>query len=332
MEQETLKQTINQFWIYDIIIDGSANNLFSVQDAVDNANKHFGELFEGTELSLSKDVTRNGSRTREALENYIIARHNDIYVLRIHNPKDVKLIKQDGSSTNGVPDYEVQSDTSYPYCYVVVDNREGVSKMAIQKNSAFYDNNTIRRILEENLNTAFRLKDIPLTISISQCTRASETWEFTHEREAAGDHVQQISFMMTNQKNVNKAQRIQSPTGYVKELLHFMEITQAINTKILMNYEGIAADDLQTHAEDLAQIVRQFGKEKYQFAIQFKKYGWYTFDSQVKAKEDMPEDLLLAFPKCPESAPNYNLMDWCDKVSQESELFKAYDSAPAKQH
>lgn len=331
-KQKQSKQIIHQYLIYDVIIEGDyQTNLFAVQDAVENAQEHFGSLFSGHDFSFSKEVTRNGERTVESLENYILARYNDIYVLRIHNSKDVKLIKQDGSYTNGVPDYEVQPDISYPYCYVVVDNRKAISKMAIQQNSAFQPN-TIRKLLEENLNKAFYLANIPLKITISQCTRSSETWEFTRQRESVGDHIKQISFMMTNQKNVNAPQRIKNPTGYVKGLLELMELTNAIQTKILMDYEHTLVDNIEQHAEDLANIVRTFGKEKYQLAILFRKYGWYTFDSQVKAKEDMDEELLLAFPNSPASNKDYNLIDWCDKVSQESELFKVYDTVPAQQH
>ena len=108
VKQKQNKQVIQQFLIYDVIIEGDSANLFSRQEALENAQEHFGRLFQGQDLSISKEVMRNGERTIEALENYVLARYNDIYVLRVHNAKDVKLIKQDGTYTNGYDSAEAE--------------------------------------------------------------------------------------------------------------------------------------------------------------------------------------------------------------------------------
>ena len=323
------KQTINQFLIYDIDISAdlqmSISEKLSREQALNESHHIFGSFFEGCQLRLTKEKTSNGTRTEEPLENDILSKRDNIYLLRINNNKDVKITKEAGTTTNGIRDYKDFSIRSNPYCYVVIDNRDGHSMLAIQKNSAFGSPNTVKKVLEQNINRLLKWEGYPLKLNLSLRNRPAETWQFCREREERGDSIKQVAFSMPNQKYVGVSQRIQNPEGYIKGLVEFMDLTDAVKTNILVDYEKGSPDKLEEHAHNLAGIIQTCRNKSYHLSIKFRDYGTYMHNDHIKAMFPMKEELLLSFItkwKEVEFEGEFGLINWCDQVLRDSEMYK----------
>ena len=156
-QKQDKKAAINQFAIYDVDIyaarQGLVDPIMSQEMALKKANELFGSCFEGKKLNLAKYDHNNISIVD--YPNDILSTHDGVYLLRINNIKHKTLVKPAETTTNGVQDYEEITEDSNPYCYVVVDNRGSSCQIAIQKNSAFGDPNTVRKLLMDNLNRQF---------------------------------------------------------------------------------------------------------------------------------------------------------------------------------
>lgn len=333
---------INQFVIYDVTISAAQQTLVnpSIEPkiALDNAKEIFGGCFAGKQLTLVK-YGKDGQVDVD-YPNDILSAHNGVYLLRINNVKHKSLIKPADTTTNGVQDYNEILEETNPYCYVAIDNRDGICQMAIQKNSAAWgDTNAVRWLLTSNINKLFVREEIPLEISIDAKMRPSEIWEFCNGQcEQNGDIIQSISFVFPNQEKIAKENRIQNPKGYIKELARLMKLTDALKTSISVNYASADPKKIEKNARDLSYIVRACKNTSYNLQIKFRDYGVYSCDDLVRAIFPMDESLIHAFRDdwgelnlaANIDNPTYGLFDWCNYVNEQSKLYTDVERIPTK--
>ena len=239
--------------------------------------------------------------------------------------------------TNGVQDYYPVPEESNPYSYVIIDNRvdEGICQIAIQKNSAWSGKLTLRNLLVTNINRYFLNENIPLQVEIVPKMRKSEIWEFCKQRCSEGqDAITQVAFDFPNQRKLARSNRIPNPTGYVKQLAHLMDLTDAIKTHIELDYTSANPDTLKQNASDLAHIVDICSNEEYQLMIKFRDYGKYKCGEIVRAMFPMKESLLNVFMSNWEenalSKENVELFNWCNYVYEQAKLFEYAEQTPDK--
>lgn len=339
-EKQDANAPINHFLIYDVHIaeaqQMSVDERMNRKLALKEAPKLFGSNFRGRKLDLYRIVKKEGVPEKEPYANDILSVHDDVYLLRINNNKKKKVVEQAETTTNGIPDYRENTYISNPYCYVVIDNRAemGICQIAIQKSSAFGEPNTVRKLLQENLNRLFAEAGIPLELTIAAKMRPSKIWEFCQQRCHEGeDEIQRISFAFPNQKKIATNDRIKNPQGYVKQLAKMMELTDAFKTHISLEYTNADPDKIEKNARDLAEIVRICKNRTYNLSIMFRSYGSYRCDDNVRAMFPMQEGLLKAFWTNWEELPfkeRYGLFNWCNYVYEQSKLFEYAEQTPAK--
>lgn len=332
-------QTINQFAIYDVVFyESQQTNAFtkvSAKSALEKAHKLLANYLSGKQLHLTREVTRNGQRTIEPLLNDVLSKHEDVYLLRINNNKQVSKTVEAETTTNGVRDFIEIQDTSNPYCYVVLDNREDKHLLAIQKNSAFGDPSIVRKILETNINFLLLSDNIPIELNLFLRTRAAETWEFCEKQcQENGDSITRISFTFPNQKKVDIAHRVpKDKRGVIHKLAQLSEYTDALKTLVQFDYTSADPAKLKTHASNFAEIIRYCNSTEYNLYIHFRDYGKYSCDDHVKALFPMREELITAFRTNWKEVPfenEFGLISWCDEVYQKSLIYKDREKAPRR--
>lgn len=334
---------LNNFVMYEIVISEAerilSNPKFPVTYALDNASKLFGSLFSGKKLNIYQMRRKKDGPEPEIYANDIMSARDGVYLLRLNNNKNTKMVEKANTATNGIPDYEENTYISNPFCYVVVDNRaeKGIRQMAIQKNSAWGDTAKVRDLLNQNLQRMFNDAGIPLDIHITPKMRTSKIWEFCKQRCSVGqDAIKRIAFDFPNQRKLSSIDRIQKPQGYVRQLANLMNLTDAIKTHISLEYEHADPDKLEENANDLAHIVNVCTHKDYNLSIQFKHYGWYKCNEMVRAIFPMEERLMNAFIHDFKSASaegeKYELLNWCNNVYEQSKLFDYAEQIPNKRH
>lgn len=337
-QKQDKKAAINQFAIYDVDIyaarQGLVDPIMSQEMALKKANELFGSCFEGKKLNLAKYDHNNISIVD--YPNDILSTHDGVYLLRINNIKHKTLVKPAETTTNGVQDYEEITEDSNPYCYVVVDNRGSSCQIAIQKNSAFGDPNTVRKLLMDNLNRQFVHDGIELELTIAAKMRTSRIWEFCRAQcDNNGDTITRVSFVFPNQKKIAVGNRIENPKGYIKQLSKMMKLTNAVKTCITMDYENANNAEIEKNADDLANIIRVCRNSSYHLLIHFRDYGVYHCDDMVRAMFPMEEKLLNAFRQNWselefEEGEKYGLIYWCDYVNEQSKIYVDAERIPTQ--
>ena len=345
--EKQAKANKNDFMIYEVVLsefqDPDKHFKMSVDSALKNANAIYATFFEGRKLNLYTERKSKGEDIIIQYPNDVMAVHEDIFLLRINNRSFKTLIKPADTMTNGVQDYTAVPEESNPYSYVIIDNRsdKGICQIAIQKNSAWStapnSKLTLRLLLETNINRYFMDEGIPLQIEIVPKMRKSEIWEFCKQRCNEGqDAITQVAFDFPNQRKLARSNRIPNPKGYVRDLAHLMDITDAIKTHIELDYTCADPDTLQQNASDLAHIVDICSNENYQLSIKFRDYGMYKCGEIVRALFPMKEALLNVFMSdWTENAltkENVELFNWCDYVYEQAKLFEYAEQTPAKRH
>lgn len=333
------KQTINQFAIYDVAFyENPQTNAFSkisVNDALNKAYKLLGNFLSGSTLSLYREITRDGSRVTESLPNDILSKHEDVYLLRINNKKFKNVVQEAETTTAGVRDYEEKQIPTNPYCYVIFDNRDCKHFVAIQKNSAFGDPNTVRLILEDSINLILQSEAIPIEVNLYLRIRPAETWEFCEKQCLDnGDAITRVSFTFPNQKKIAFAHRVpKEQSGIIKKIAQISEYTNALKTLVQFDYSSADPFKLKKHASNFAEIIRICNSTEYNLYIHFRDYGKYGCDEHVKALFPMPENLINAFRLKWKEVPfdqEFGLINWCDEIYQKSQLYKNYEKTPRR--
>lgn len=104
--------------------------------------KHFGAFFE-TDSSMKFSLGDDENSQTYKHNVYHLSSNENIIIMRIANQKTKEVIQ----------DFKRKSVPHEPPCFVIIDNRYGCRRIAIQKNKeAFNTTDTLKRILQEILN------------------------------------------------------------------------------------------------------------------------------------------------------------------------------------
>lgn len=344
-QKQDKKAAINQFAIYDIGFETepqleTIHNKAEIETYFNQTKKCLHSILDGKLTIYRKG--KNGDPT--IYPNDMLAVHKDVYLLRLNNRKNTILVKQAETTTNGVPDYKEKTEESNPYCYIIIDNRPGVTMMAIQKNSAWGDPLNVCGLLEQNLDRKM-LDTFGFHVRIYPRMREYEIWEFAHEQcHVNGDRLNGISFLFPNPKQVKFTDRIPAEfnKGYVGMLCRMMKRTNAISTLIQTTYDNVEPDVIKKISGDLAQIISYCRNSKYDLCLSFRDYGKYHCLDLVKALFPMQEELLNSFihnfPETSETpdadnisdAHDYGLIRWLDEIEKKALLYKDATKTPGK--
>lgn len=342
------------FAIYEVTLSEAVNkNLFLKEKdgtkPIDHAQEHFENTLQGNVLPLVKVKQlpkRKGETVAQedstALHNDILAAREHVFLLRINNEKHKTVIQEDGLEADGKVHYGEKKVGSYPYCYVVIDNRPAQQAgdaimLAIQKNSAFGDPKPVKEVLERYFNN--RLNEYGLQVELSLRTRTAEIWEFCRTMHDNGDSIKRISFLMPNQKKVALPNRIPDTykKGLVKQMAKIAEQTEALKSLIQLDYDNADPDLLERHANDFVHIFQTCKTTNYQLEVQFKNYGSHTCGKLINVILPMQEKLLNAF-RNGERELELNeeqkgeIYVWCDYVRKQCKIYDTIPQIPAKRH
>ncbi|MBQ6190661.1 MAG: hypothetical protein IJK45_10910 [Bacteroidaceae bacterium] len=140
-----------------------------------------------------------GSRGGEYHHQHVIRPTDDITVMHISRRRTQTL-------TN--INFQKRREEDYPYCTVIIDNRPGIQRIAIQNGTkAFPEVKTLQNILETTLNGQTALRRYSLSLSLAHLQNASKFWEYAKDTRnyAAGFHKVTFHLPYINLERLKKA-------------------------------------------------------------------------------------------------------------------------------
>ena len=147
------------------------------------AQEAFDGIFCGVRpLNITKE---NKEKVIIPLENEISCKRDRMTLLLVCNEKDIKYTDKKDEKTL----------KTRPGCYVIIDNREGIAQMAIERSSSFQsDPDKVCLLLQQAINdklAAYRLK-----IEIRGKVREATFWEVVNQQTV--EHKDRIKWIKFN--------------------------------------------------------------------------------------------------------------------------------------
>lgn len=321
-----------EFEIYKIMLSqAQQKSLYAKADGsllVDHAQEYLGKLFEGNQLNIYKQKEKGDPII---YPNDILAKRKDVMVLRLNNIQSKTLIKPVEKNANGVTKYEPVKEISNPYNFIIIDNRDGICQMAIERNSAWGKHtDKVRDILQESLSRLLR-DNFNLDISIEAKMQPTNIWDLVNERLDKGDEVSRIAFSFRNRLTSAPIEEPRDISPRVKAAIEMGEIMRALKTRLSFDGAPKGSMDVSETCEDIASMARLCSSNAYELDINFRNFGLYRCNENITATFEPQEGIITDFINGDmihygESKNLFDLLNWLDFIREQT---KELNHAPA---
>lgn len=305
------------FAIYKLLFDISGNGYMFADMSKEEAFAKSQSLLN-EQLSKGLHVVKHSRNNIDIpLECYREKERDGVHVFVLCNEKKQKY-KEKKEDMNLV---------YHPGCYVIIDNRPGVTQIAIERSTSFDSKtDTVRDLLVESLNKI--MDPYQLTIDIRSKMREGEFWEVVDEQcKQFKDRIRKVIFDFPNPKNIGP---LDAPDEDLMRLEFLYSVLRDVNgskgtLKVEPDKDKVLI--LERSKQDFARLVRLCSRNGYDLSVHFKQYGVYRYGKEVKALDQMKDDVMNEFingqyvmGKLHEGT--WELIVWLDIIRQRTENYK----------
>ncbi len=272
------------FAIYKILFSSANQRYLLAEDGrtnLDKAQEYLEEILD-EKLPISKEQR---DKTFLPLDNYVEKRWGRVTMMVVCNEKSHKYREK----------MEDKTLVHHPGCRVIIDNREGIAQMAIERSEAFNNKpDKVCEYIQDALCKAFARFEI--SVEIKSKMRECEFWDMVEEQhQRFKDQIRKVVFEFPNP---DKVKPIDAPPSVVEKLSIFNSVTKATDAakgSLNLMSEGDKIIQLKRTQKDFAQLVTLCSYNGYDISVHFKHYGIYRFGRSVKALDTIKEDALDEF-------------------------------------
>lgn len=254
-------------------------------------------------LPIGKEAKTGG----KVLPNSIIRIENHVVLLKLHNPGIVNIWELNGT--------KIPKD-SFPYSYVIIDNRPGIGQLAIQMNTdAWKDPDVVARLLEDNLNRILKDQGTGLEIDIRYKYLTSDFFKFIKQRKKEDNvFVRRLFFEFTNPKFETPIDTAVDATGHIRQLLEML--TQIGGGKGYLQIDASKGRELiKRKGNDIKQMVSLVASNGYKLRVEFSDNSNYLCDEMMLHDEEMKETVLSDFRDGQKhNLFEFELFEWLDRM------------------
>lgn len=280
----------------------------------DEQEELFHDVFAGDSIDLWTAFRRkDGSYDKRSMvrfNNEILAHRNGVIAMTIEANKQKTTIERKQKVTH----------PHNPFCFVIIDYRQGQNLIALQKNTAFNKPEKLADIILKTFNRLFEAHD--LRMEMKPLVREGLTfWDAVTEiRTRHHDKVRRICLDFSNvQDTVNYSSN--------QAIALISAISKKLDANGLMVVE--AREDMEVDLdkvyEDMLMLADICQKQpEYELNVHFFSYGVYRFGSDVTAQFGVDERVIDNFQHNIEEpnlfGENYTLDRWLENMK---DLFDA---------
>jgi hypothetical protein len=302
-------------------------------DCLKNAQTYFAKLFD------LKTIEKLGKENKKGefipLPNQVLKEWGDITMWQVNNNNMMNFWVCSGKDSQGLNRFEKQGKESYPYCYVLIDNRPGRCLMAIEKSPAWGGKpDSLRDILLENFNSQLSSR-FGLEMRIEARMNPTDIWDFMHDRITHhNDYVRRVSFTFQDPDKVSRTNDTDVKSEYIQHLLSVPKAMDALQCTLSMIFDQTAGGKmLEYKKRDLGEVIKLCGANGYDLCITFAKYKTYRINDYVRACIYMDESVIKHFwegQMCIDGESD--LAKWFDKVDEETKLYCNESEVPRRRN
>ena len=247
------------------------------------AQEVFDGIFCGVRpLNITKE---NKEKVIIPLENEITCKRDRMTLLLVCNEKDIKYTDKKDEKTL----------KTHPGCYVIIDNREGIAQMAIERSSSFQsDPDKVCLLLQQAINdklAAYRLK-----IEIRGKVREATFWEVVNQQTV--EHKDRIKWIKFNFGVPEESAGIDATDEMKAMISGYNRLGRAMGAEkgqYIYNASESGTLHIDQTQEDMAQVVHYCSTNAYDISVGFKYYGVYRYGREERAYSQLEDTTLDDF-------------------------------------
>ena len=250
------------------------------------------EAFEKILISVFKEgkrlpIGKNPATGDKVLPNTILRNDNRVTLFQIHNPGTVNIWELNGAK---------KTEESFPYSYIVIDNRHGIGQLAIQmKTDAWSDPDTIAKLLEDNFNRILKDQGTGLEMEIRYKYLPTEFFKYLKQRKKEDNvFVKHIYFEFTNPKFETPIDTAVDTTGHIRQLMNML--SELGGAKAKLQVDAPRKNELiRRKLKDIKQMVSLVATNGYRLKVEFNDKSTYTCNELMLHDDEMKESVMTDF-------------------------------------
>ena len=259
----------------------------------------------------------------KVLPNSILRNDNRVTLLKLHNPGTVNIWKLSGAKI---------SEDTFPYSFIVIDNRPGIGQMAIQmKTDAWSDPDTVAKLLQDNLNRILKDQSTGLEIEIRYKYLPTEFFKYLKQRKKDdGVFVKHIYFEFTNPKFETPIDTAVDTTGHLRQLMNML--SELGGAKAKLQVDAPKKNELiKRKLKDIKQMVSLVATNGYRLKVDFNDKTSYTCNELILHDDDMKETILSDFRDGQKhNFFEFELFHWLDEMLKKEKDCDYQDEQPIR--
>lgn len=265
----------------------------------------------GNQLNMYRTRQNNG---KEFVPNCVLRNENGIALIRIHNKENVEIVSLP-EDTNNNKNCNIESKSSYPFAYAVIDYRDGRCQLAIEKTPAWDSKTVTMKCCIENFLKDQLEDSLGITTSITEKTTKKDFEKFIDQRTIDhGDVIESFTFQYVNLKRNPTARIPASMSQHMDMYSQMLEIYGAISGVTTMNMEN---DANKEQLKQLSTVVTYSTDNAFDLVVKFRDFGDYSISEGTIAKYAMNDIVIsnykdFATPDIVNS--DFDLESWLDDV------------------
>lgn len=259
----------------------------------------------------------------KVLPNSILRNYSHVTLLKLHNPGIVNIWELSGA--------KIPKDT-FPYSYIIIDNRPGIGQMAIQmKTDAWSDPDTVAKLLEDNLNRILKDQSTGLEIEIRYKYLPTEFFKYVKQRKKDdGVFVKHIYFEFTNPKFETPIDTAVDTTGHLRQLMNML--SELGGAKAKLQVDAPKKNELiRRKLKDIKQMVSLVSTNGYSLKVEFNDKSKYTCNEFMLHDDEMKENILSDFRDGQKhNLFEFELFHWLDEMLKKEKDCDYQDEQPIR--
>jgi len=271
-------------------------------------------------LNITKE---NKEKVIIPLENEITCKRDRVTILLVCNEKTLKYTEKK----------DERELTSHPGCYVIIDNREGIAQIAIERSSSFQSNpDKVCLLLQQAINdklAAYRLK-----IEIRGKVREATFWEVIHKQTTEHeDRIKWIKFNFGVPEEAAGIDASEEMKAMISGLNRLRRMMGAEKGQYMYNASEAGTLHVDQAQEDMTQVIHYCSTNAYDISVGFRYYGVYRYGREERAfaqlEDKVMDDFIHERPTTDsEGNPAWGLHLWLANIKRMYEDYR--DVTPTK--
>ena len=259
----------------------------------------------------------------KVLPNSILRNDNHVTLLKLHNPGTVNIWRLNGAKI---------SEETFPYSYVIIDNRPGIGQLAVQmKTDAWSDPNTVAKLLEDNFNRILKDQGTGLEMEIRYKYLPSEFFDYLKQRKKRDNvFVKHIYFEFTNPKFETPIDTAVDTTGHIRQLMNML--SELGGAKAKLQVDAPKKNELiRRKVKDIKQMVSLVATNGYSLKVVFNDNTSYTCNEFILHDDEMKENVLADYRDGQKhNFFEFELFHWLDEMLKKEKDCDYQDEQPIR--